>query len=522
MKTLPKTLDETYDRVLLKLTEEEHQFVHHTLQLILYHNNLYSGKSYGSIPCAVLIKGVETSLAGVTSSQSDRFYDHETLRELCGCLINVTSEHTTFNDKSMKPFGEKEARFKLDDLTVSFAHYTVREYLGSNRISKISTAYVTSCKEDLKQHFMRMMFSEALQITLNEEGRNNNRRYYEVEDQFTTYCVASTLYSLRNCSAEIIQHVTLSGLAIDLLNPFKAHFRSLKIIAGSLAIFSYLDLGWWSRKARFWDLAWRRQESTNVDAIHLLNLSLLAYISPEYVLLARRFLHSKNNKDVLTARLTFGISSSRLPCVYNFDESIIEVFAQLGLEGLHIFRLLLELGMGLFDPSKILLLFSGCHQCYSNYDCNSHCLVERLLELGADPNTNRSWVSPLQIAVSCFDFIAISLLLEAGADPNPVENSDGIAWKDDTLMGRFNRLHGASPLYIHRHHGLFNIETWAVQGEDTMDERRGDSEQIEAILLRYGARSYRNTQHTSTIVLYLSRPRIPDQSTNHPPGSFPP
>ena len=50
LKDLPKTLDETYDRVLLTLPEEDQQFVHHALQLILYHNNLYGGVIEGGIP----------------------------------------------------------------------------------------------------------------------------------------------------------------------------------------------------------------------------------------------------------------------------------------------------------------------------------------------------------------------------------------------------------------------------------------------------------------------------------------
>ena len=495
LKDLPKTLDETYDRVLLALPEEDHQFVHHTLQLILYHNNLYDGRIDGGIPCTVLMKGVERSIARLTSNQSDRFYDHETLRELCGCLINVTSEHTAYNDKSVQLFGEKKARSELDDLTVSFAHYTVREYLGSNRISKTSTAYVTSCKEDLKQHFMRMMFSEALQITPNEEGWNNERWYYKFGGHFKTYCVASTLHLLRNCSAEITQHVTLSGLAIDLLNPSKAHFQSLKIIARSLASASF-DFRWWSLLGRFWDLVWY-QETSNIDAIHLTNILLLTYVSPEYVLLAIRCLHGKYNKDFFTTRLAFSIRSDLINGLYNFDESIIEVFAQLGFEALRILRYLLELGKGLFDPSKILLLFIGCHLCHSNYDCNSYCLVERLLELGADPNTNECWVCPLQIAVKGYDLKAVTSLLEAGADPNPTEKSDGIAWKDDTLMSRFNGLHGASPLYIHRHHGLFENENMRLRREDIMGVREGDSKQIEAILLQYGAKAYwRHDMHS--------------------------
>lgn len=491
LKNLPKTLDETYDRLLLTLPEEDHQFVHHTLQLIFYHNNLFGGDINGGIPCTVLVKGVERSIARLTSNQSDRFYDHETLRELCGCLINVTQEESDISLVLARTY-RMAAPPQREVLSVSFAHYTVREYLASNRISKPSTAYVTSCKEDLKQQFMEMMFSESHKIMPNE-GWDNERCpqenawdvVEEAEGYFKNYCVASTLYSLCKWPAEIIQHVTLSGLAIDLLNPSKAHFQSLELIAQWVT--SHSSPSWWSG-SHFWDLKWY-QNPSNADAVHLLNLLLLSFVSPEYLSLARKFLQGKDNRDFLRTQLAFSKGES-FDIHKEYDGSIIEISAQSAFEALDILRLLLEYGTGQFDPSVILLLFIGRHQYHPNHDCGSDCLVKCLLELGADPNTNGRWVTPLQIAVKCHDFGAIRFLLQAGADANLVKSGGGIPWKHDTPMERFNGLHGASPLYIHRHHGLFENENMTLQREDIMSERQGDSERIEAILLRYGAKSY--------------------------------
>ena len=480
LKDLPKTLDETYDRLLLTLPEEDHQFVHHTIQLILYHSKLYGGsKVDGGIPCAVLIKGVERSLAGLNSNHNDRFYNHETLRELCGCLINVTQEYSEFDNVLAGNYSEMETRPKHEVLTVSFAHYTVHEYLNSNRTSKTSTAYVTSCKEDLEQTYLQMMFAESLQ--LGPGGRwdySAAPRYHcdvleALEGYFLNYCMVSALYSLRRWSARISRHDTLSKLAIVLLDPSKAHIHFLESAARHL---DDLLTPPWIENLHFWNVIWDSRPS-NTDAAHLLHILLLAWEKPECLPLAENFLQSKNNKNFLTARLTFRMSES----IYRFDGSIIEIFAQAAFQASHIFGLLLEHGTGLFDPSAILLRSIGCHQDHPKHDCSSYCLLERLLELGADPNMTGCWVTPLQIAVKCYDLKAVTSLLEAGANPNPIEQSNGIAWKHGTHMSRYNYLHGVSPLYIFRRY----THTGLVR------ETRMDSKRIEAILLQYKAEEYR-------------------------------
>ncbi|KAM0798578.1 hypothetical protein BDR22DRAFT_858945 [Usnea florida] len=489
LKNLPKTLDETYDRVLLKVPEEDHQFVHHTLQLILHHNNLYGGDFDGGIPYAVLVRGVERSVAGLNSNQNDRFYDYETVRELCGCLITVTPERSRFNYALAKIHDGKVTPQRHNALTVSFAHYTVHEYLRSNRISKSSTAYVASFKEDLEQHFMEMIFAESLQIKTNERRHWSVAESYqrgvveELERYFMAYCVVSAVCSLRGWSAQISRHNTLSDLAIDLLDPCKAHFSFLVSVAEEL---TWLEFGL-NKTHVNWKLSWP-SEPSNTDAAHLTTLLRQARAKPACLSLAERFLQSKNNKDFLTTRLTFSDNA------YKFDGSIVEVFAQLAFGASGVFRLLLDNGTGLFDPSKILLLFIGCHQDHPNHDCSNYCLLERLLDLGADPNMDWCWVSPLQIAVQCCDLTAISILLEAGADPNPVENSDGVAWQRDTLPSRFNRLRGASPLYIHRHFDPWKEGDIMFWTEETLDARQGYSDRIEATLLKYGAKSYLRTE----------------------------
>jgi hypothetical protein len=480
LANLPKTLDETYDRIFLTIPEEEHLFVHHALQWIYYHNELYDGEG---IPCAVLLQGVGKSTVGLTANQNERFYDNETLRELCGCLINITPENST----------DVLGNIHHTTLAVSFAHYTVREYLDSTRISKSSTAYFTACKENLKQNFMEITFSEAQHIELNElwewETASNDTCDVidAVEGNFNGYCVVSALLSLRKWPHEISKQDTLCTLAIDLLDPSKPHFQILRAAAFHIedSMSSFTNRNWFS-EGHFWEVLWD-PEPCDTDAVHLLNLLLLALLSSECLALAKKFLQGKDTKDFLQTRLTFTAEVWHVVSDhvghYIFDGSIIEVFAQLAVRTADGFKLLLEYGTGLFDPSKVLLLFIGGHDHNLKYDCEGYCPAERLLELGADPNMIGYQVTPLQIAVVSWDFEGVSTLLNAGADPNDTGNSDGIVWEMGTLLSRFNHLHNASPLYICR-----NFE--CILKGLLKDEREKNLKKIEATLLQYGAEAF--------------------------------
>src|SRR4051812_15404910 len=101
---LPKTLDETYERIFLAIPREDWPFVRHVLTWIHFHSNLYSE----NIPSATLLQAAGQTDAGLNTSSPEYFYDEESVKEICGCLVNV--ERPNASSPSF----------------VSFAHYTVR------------------------------------------------------------------------------------------------------------------------------------------------------------------------------------------------------------------------------------------------------------------------------------------------------------------------------------------------------------------------------------------------------------
>ena len=478
LANLPKTLDETYDRIFIAIPEEERLFVHHALQWISYHNELYGVEG---IPCAVLLQAMGKSTVRLTANQFERFYDRETLRELCGCLINITEQDLT-----------RYSGMEHTTLAVSFAHYTVREYLDSTRISNNSPVYLTACKENLRQNFMEIIFSEAHHIEQNELWETDSVDSIDVvnavKEDFNGYSVVSALLSLRKWPCEISQQPTLFTLVVALLNPSKSNFWILSAAARHIEahMMSFSDRGWFS-EAQFWNVKWDPCPS-DTDAAQLVNLLLMVNISSNSLVLAKKFLQGKDTKNFISTRLNFtkphwDVSLAGETKEFIFDGSVMEVFAQLASTMTGVFKVLLEYGTGLFDPSKVLLLFVGNHYHNTNFGCSGSCLAERLLELGADPNVTGYQVTPLQIAVLCRDFEGVSTLLNAGADPNNTGDGDGIRWEQNTLMSRFNHLHNASPLHIYRNFKSITIPF-------LIGKRKENSLKIEEILLQYGAEAF--------------------------------
>jgi hypothetical protein len=213
----------------------------------------------------------------------------------------------------------------------------------------------------------------------------------------------------------------------------------------------------------------------------LLNLLLLSSTSEEALILAGKFLETRDIDSILQAPLHFTSPSWVFGEVGNmkaFKGTIIEIFAQFGFRALKQIKLLLEYGRGSFDPSKVLFMYAGSHD---HRACKDYCLMKEFLDYGADPNIADYQFTLLQMAVVSWDFNGVIILLKSNADPNATGNTDGIVWQEGTSMSRFNYLREHSPLYICRH-----FDHVSTRFDDRFTKPR-KVEPIEAALLEYGA-----------------------------------
>ncbi|PMD45946.1 hypothetical protein L207DRAFT_382923, partial [Hyaloscypha variabilis F] len=116
LTSLPRTMDETYERTFSYIGEEEKEFVRHALHWVCFHDFLWKGKI--PLPANVLIDAYiafdDSSHRGLARSE-EHLYDLDSLKDSCGCLVSFNIDQTA------------EAHL------ASVAHYTVREFLESDR-----------------------------------------------------------------------------------------------------------------------------------------------------------------------------------------------------------------------------------------------------------------------------------------------------------------------------------------------------------------------------------------------------
>jgi hypothetical protein len=456
LANLPKTLDETYERIFLSIPQEDCLFVRHALEWIHYHNELYGD----SISCHTLLHAVERSSAKSNPVGRAYHYNEELLRDLCGCLITVMPTRNCHHGEAYPG--------------ISFAHYTVWEFLSSEKIWNNRASFFAMTIETIKLECTKILLLEAINIHSNKEWENVIvSKTYVIRsppgENFSVYSVASSIISLRKWGSAISKQDDSSRLAFDTLDPSMPHFQYLEAIAQDLEhgdLFSYWGIDY---PQHFWELCWKTP-AENTKASLLINLLYLDLTCE----LAKKLLESINLEDVMQTHLQIGIRTWYLPesddeIDFDFEGTAIELFAQLAMDKPHPFRTLLEQGAQYIDPSAAFLSFISSHGHGEDNTCEDYCLLSQLLQLGANVNESGFWVMPLQIAVARFDLAGVKVLLKAGADPNGIGDSNGTEWNNRSLLGRFNHLRAVRPLSICR------------------QEEGDDREEIEAELLQYGA-----------------------------------
>ena len=307
--------------------------------------------------------------------------------------------------------------------------------------------------------------------------------------KFDIYSVVSSISVMLKWPVTITKHHGLFALVSKLLDPADASFHKMCMVCESARNaadrfdIEFLDPVHW-----FWKIE-RLSDNPSTKAWTLLNLLILMN-SNDNCVLARQYLEENEDKGFLRCRLKM-----RRPRFWHprsvidyhekldvFDHSIIEVFALVADYKASKLNFLLDYGTGYFDPTTVLLFYIARHgRRYGHSHGGQRCPLERLLELGGDPNPNGSWVTPLQIAVVSYDSIATKMLLEAGADVNGIGDIRAVRWEEDSVMSQFNHLHAASPLYIYREFDPITLGRTKENEPGLMDK----------ILPQYGAEAFR-------------------------------
>ena len=469
LSNLPKTLDETYDRIFLAIPEDDWLSVQHVFHWLVYHNDLFGT----NIPLSTLLQAVQQSTVDFLSHDADQLHDFEGLRERCGCLIMIEQE---------EKIGYYSRRV-YQRSTVSFAHYTVKEYLQSPRISQKKVGLFALSQERIQKQFAGIALRQALAIQPDmvaeyAEPDGTYAIHGLLDAHFKFYCGISSVLQLNIWPEAISSNSTLMELSEALVNPHRPAYEDLgTLIESSARDGQLLDV---IRECSFWRITGMQKSDPNA-AVFLSFLVTSGLSERLHLLLA--FARKHSMLTVLTQQLDITkdhYSYLNGSDVYGFVGSIPEIVAQWAWPQTFTFilDLISEHDAAHFDLSTLLLLYIGCH----DHDiCDKPCSLERLLGLGASAKgPEEAFVTPLQIAAVCWDLHGIETLLNAGAEPNAL-GGNGSGWAPNSFMKRFNHLHGASSLHIIKHFECNALVLWYDALLETTRER------IETRLLESGA-----------------------------------
>ncbi|PMD14903.1 hypothetical protein NA56DRAFT_734756 [Hyaloscypha hepaticicola] len=425
-------------------------------------------------------------------------FDREALREQCGCLIDIRDEERFI----INAWGGREG---VIFPTVAFAHYTVLEYLTSSRIS---TGPVTEFFISNESHCMQL-FKDILMAAI--EVRSDHIVWgIEKKKWWDNFALYSLIVTQRLLCKRPKWFPHRSECLIDqtwrLVADYVLHLVNSEDIFSAFCYGARYHLSELHKSRTSYNIseAWCSgldNQWTDTDAFRLLILVFMCcYEYPdlvEYYVERCDLTTIFSSHHILSLSLTddYFYNEAADDQRYEFNCSFIEIFAQLAFYRMEDPRLLLMLGKGVFNPSKVLIAHVGshykCEECLSTGEKQGDCIVKRLLERGADPNGTGYFVTPLQIAVFSGQPNVVAQLLATGADPNSTGDADGLKWEGNTILENFSYVHGYGPLdLIESGIQARGIERFD-RGQDRTPSRKAKNEHISQLLLQYGARAVR-------------------------------
>lgn len=237
-------------------------FVHHVLKWIHYYGQERRVYLESNFPCPTLLQAVRRSTSQLSNSQQDVNYDEEVLRELCGCLI-VTSNKKLF----IKP--------DLMTTTVTFAHYTVLEFLQSTRICDSSVAVFGIDEEKTAVELTRLTILEALDADSNTLGGQENHvegdsLCHVIAEDFNSYCIISSILTINSWTTYLNDQDDLVNLVFRLINPAMLHFKGICSSVKAMYVnFEDLFDRDFPQGRRFWSFKWEKLPADINSAILL-------------------------------------------------------------------------------------------------------------------------------------------------------------------------------------------------------------------------------------------------------------
>ena len=198
LSQLPETLDETYERILNSIPHANRKYALRLFQWL-------SADSMERETLDVLARAVTVPDEQGIIREEDQLLSPEKLQEICRCLIAVHD----------------------DDLPVAFAHYTVKEYLFSDRIKTGSSKYYSISEATVNAFAAKTAINYLLNVDY-AAFRNGDKVLTLSEskriDPFLSFAVILWDHYTRSVEKDG-GDTEITNLTLLLLNPSGSHFQ---------------------------------------------------------------------------------------------------------------------------------------------------------------------------------------------------------------------------------------------------------------------------------------------------------
>ncbi|KAF2647623.1 hypothetical protein K491DRAFT_699509 [Lophiostoma macrostomum CBS 122681] len=466
---LPRTIEETYETMFSEIPSEDWPIARTALLWISGFTDL---RFNHGIPADCLNYAVLSTNQELSADINTEKYEYEFLKAILGCLIDITIVPVPENPYLPWPFkmvrNDDHVRdYEGEFNSVTIAHYTLQEFLFSDRLEKSTLSYFTLSQDICAQ--------TILEIVLNPKSASEQRLSlhpgFDAIETFERFC-----FSVARSCPKIWERVLL---------------RSDEFLHQYYEIFEKHALQW---KETNVDMDHDKhthcpvtfKPSTNCATTKAQYFEALMYL--DCVDMAKKLLEEMSLETLLSVStpLEFQVVLMNEPAISTARYiTVLDAFTGTSFDFSK--KPLLEtrdILMSTMDPTKALLFCLQAH--YHEYEehASISCLLQDLLNAKADVNAPNCLLTPLQMAVRSWDCAGVQMLLRNGADVNRTGTPGGyIPAHIDTTWAQ------CSPLNILRNADYGLLEMMNVY-RNIEKERERDLPKIERLLLEHGARDF--------------------------------
>jgi hypothetical protein len=228
-------------------------------------------------------------------------YGEELVGKFCGCLLTIERER----------LGERTIDYGNTNTVcvVSFAHYTVWEFLISNRIRDGPIPFFAVDAGSTKMDFAEMLIRNALDLEIYKtfdwerpSGPDGIHRTGILDKNFVVFSIMGSFISVVKWCHKICERDDLSMLAFDLLDPSKPHFKELSKAAMTIEEGRCLFSGW-ENSIQFWHIGWLKDPELSQVKTFINWL-----LTNHYGVLSAMFLKIHDMQDVMQTQIHLEIN----------------------------------------------------------------------------------------------------------------------------------------------------------------------------------------------------------------------